>query len=415
MKERFPVAGYNWLKHETPDLPVREPRTHVGLNDEALRDGQQALVETEPPEEEKKAYIQSTSLFAEKVDLGFPGSSKDLEAEIVSLAKFIRDQNINIKPMVTGRGSSREDIGSILNVARALDGFGIEAYIFLDVSKERAKHEGWDRNELIDKFVSNTKLLVAHNIPVGVVLERWSRTSSEDQEEFIEMNLGEGARFITLADTQGIHNERSLKNELRWTFEKFGKNYPEVEFDAHFHNQRGLAVANSLVAAAEGIDRIHVTPGGIGEGAGNTDYVALLVNLNMDGYRDDALRGNIGRIKDTYSIFGIDVPKNAPFHKGAFESASGVHQSTFYKAAHELGSLSFYFCISPDEVDEKPTILLNRISGRAGVKYVLEVQEKLETNESMIDAVLEKAKNSRSVLSRENILESALRYNVDKE
>jgi len=413
MKERFPVAGYNWANHEIQDSAIRTPLTYIELSDEALRDGQQALVEVEPEERDKKLYIETSSIFADKIDLGFPGSSEEQEDEITRLAKHIRDNNISIKPMITGRGASREDVASILNVANGLDGFEIESYIFLDVSKERAKHEGWDRNDLIKKFLENTRSLVAHNIPVGVVLERWSRTGPEDQAEFIEMVLGEGIKFLILADTQGVHNEKSLKNELRWTFAQFGKKYPEVQYDAHFHNQRGLAVANSLIAATEGINRIHVTPGGIGEGAGNTDYVTLLGNLNLDGYRDDVLRGKIKRIKDSYDIFGISVPRNAPFHKGAFESSSGVHQSTFYKAAQELDTLSFYFCIDPEEVDEETTVLLNRMSGTAGVRYVLQIQEGLEINDQMVAAVLEKAKKSRSVLSRETILDAALRYNVD--
>jgi len=422
MKERFPVAGYNWANHDSVfDSPVRKPVSHIELNDEALRDGQQALVEIEPEENAKKIYIATTSIFAEKIDLGFVGSSQQLDDEIVKLAKYIRDNNINIKPMITGRGASDKDVSSILDVINKLDGFEIEAYIFLDVSRERALHEGWDRDYLINKFIKNTRLLIAHNIPVGVVIERWSRTSPSDQKDFIESVLGEGARFLVLADTQGIHGEKSLRNELRWVFSHFADIYPDVQYDAHFHNQRGLAVANSLIAASEGINRIHVTPGGIGEGAGNTDYVTVLVNLNIEGYRNDNLRGKIGQIKNSYEIFGINVSNNTPFHAGAFESSSGVHQSTFYKAAKSFDTLEFYFCINPEEVDEHPTLLLNRMSGSAGVKYVLEIQEGLKTNDQMINAVLKKAKSGRSVLSRETLLEIASKYNsnnsidIDKE
>ena len=58
----------------------------------------------------------------------------------------------------------------------------------------------------------------------------------------------------------------------------------------HFHNDYGLAVANSLAGIAAGANVVQCTVGGIGERAGNAslEEVAIALTMNEDQYQRKA-------------------------------------------------------------------------------------------------------------------------------
>jgi hydroxymethylglutaryl-CoA lyase len=58
-----------------------------------------------------------------------------------------------------------------------------------------------------------------------------------------------GARSITLGDTVGIANPR----RVRETYERLVAELPDVRLGAHFHDTRGMGVANALAAWQEGV------------------------------------------------------------------------------------------------------------------------------------------------------------------
>ena len=72
-------------------------------------------------------------------------------------------------------------------------------------------------------------------------------------------------------------NERGAGNVVRFIREVVDATGEDVGVDWHGHDDRGLAVINSLAAAAAGADRLHGTAIGIGERVGNTPIDQLLV------------------------------------------------------------------------------------------------------------------------------------------
>jgi len=69
-----------------------------------------------------------------------------------------------------------------------------------------------------------------------------------------------GIQEITLCDTVGFGNPRMVE-------EKFGaclRLFPRINFGAHFHNTRGLALANTLRAYDTGIRSFDAAAGGLG-------------------------------------------------------------------------------------------------------------------------------------------------------
>ncbi len=56
-----------------------------------------------------------------------------------------------------------------------------------------------------------------------------------------------------------------------------------IRVDWHGHNDRGLAVANSLAAIAGGANQVHAAANSLGEPCGNTAMELMLVNLRLMG------------------------------------------------------------------------------------------------------------------------------------
>jgi hydroxymethylglutaryl-CoA lyase len=69
-----------------------------------------------------------------------------------------------------------------------------------------------------------------------------------------------GVREITLCDTVGFGHPKTVEEKFRACFRFF----PEIQFGAHFHNTRGLALANALRAYDVGVRSFDSAAGGLG-------------------------------------------------------------------------------------------------------------------------------------------------------
>lgn len=69
-----------------------------------------------------------------------------------------------------------------------------------------------------------------------------------------------GVHGITLCDTTGM----AYPTQVRALFEGVKGSFPELELTAHFHNTRGMALANANAAIEAGINRFDASLGGLG-------------------------------------------------------------------------------------------------------------------------------------------------------
>jgi hydroxymethylglutaryl-CoA lyase len=76
----------------------------------------------------------------------------------------------------------------------------------------------------------------------------------------VEETVNLGIREITLCDTVGFGNPRLVEEIARACRARF----PEVTFGMHFHNTRGLGLANTLAAFQAGIRTFDTALGGLG-------------------------------------------------------------------------------------------------------------------------------------------------------
>ena len=401
---------YDWSKHEGPEKPVRQEQSYIELLDETFRDGLQGIqVDLHPSEEEKKIYLELTSKYADRVDLGYPGSEDGHKGEIARLLRYVIEKKLDIKPIVTGRGADVSDICPIIDISHELDGYPVGAYVFLDGSTERATLQGWNRREKISQLEQNINLLIKHSIPVAFVAERSSSTNPDELREVLEVAANAGSKTLVITDTQGRANPKAISRLCRWVADTFSS-YPDLSLEAHFHNSRGMAIANSIEAAHEGFDRIDVTFAGIGEGAGNADYLITLINLNMEGFRHDYLKDLKKFKKIASEILKYSIPSNTPFYgESAFATGSGIHASAILKEAGHHRQDQIYFCIDPVEIGEEIVVKIGPFSGQSSIIYVL-MQEGIKPTEEMVRSIFSEAKSSRGYLSKATILGIAERY-----
>ena len=79
--------------------------------------------------------------------------------------------------------------------------------------------------------------------------------------EWCERFIGEiGARGVTLCDTTGM----AYPSQVAALTQAFRERWPETELTLHFHNTRGMGLANVLAGIDAGADRFDASLGGIG-------------------------------------------------------------------------------------------------------------------------------------------------------
>lgn len=86
------------------------------------------------------------------------------------------------------------------------------------------------------------------------------RITEEDVDAIIEAYLKVGITEISLSDTSGMAVPNQVYNLCCHIKEK----YPQATWWLHFHNTRGLAMANIMAAMEAGIDRFDSSFGGLG-------------------------------------------------------------------------------------------------------------------------------------------------------
>ncbi len=412
---RQEVEGiYNWAKHEGSPSPIRTPRADLEIDDETLRDGLQGIqLEQHPTTESKRIYLLNAAPFINHADIGFPGPQESRKKEVADLINLVIGNNLKITLSAAGVAARpvEEAINPIIDLSHQFDGYPLEADLFWDASSYRSDVEKWDRAEMMQRIKLNIQLLKNHNLPVMFVPERATDTSPAELAEVLTMAADLGVDRICIADSRGIANERATRNILRWSFEEIGSKYPDIKWDLHQHNDKNLGVSNCLIAAEEGIDRVHATAFCIGERAGNVDLLILTLNLNEEGYRNDRNLVNVDRFAHLASdVLNYPIPANTPVYgDDAFASGSGIHASAIGKEQQLGRDYLLYFPFNPETVGRKPRIEVGRMSGRSNVQFKLRELGILETPELVAD-ILDAAQEGTGYLSNTTIRGIAQRH-----
>jgi len=136
---------------------------------------------------------------------------------------------------------------------------------------------GKDRIWVVNEMKKSVYYAKEKGLQVVVGLEDASRTSTDFLLHVIKEAKKLGVQRVRYADTVGIlYPQKTFKLicEIRRNI--------DISIEFHAHNDFGMAVANSVSAVMAGAEFVDSTFGGIGERAGNCDYVKLINALNKN-------------------------------------------------------------------------------------------------------------------------------------
>jgi hydroxymethylglutaryl-CoA lyase len=104
------------------------------------------------------------------------------------------------------------------------------------------------------KVAVNVSLSTSFGCPMS------GMTPISELMHWIDHFANEGVRGISICDTTGMANPQHVKEVC----EQAQSKYPTMEWTLHFHNTRGMGLANALAAVEVGINRFDSSLGGLG-------------------------------------------------------------------------------------------------------------------------------------------------------
>ena len=201
------------------------------------------------------------------------------------------------------------------------------------------------------------------------------------------------------------HGVRHLVAYVRQMILETGE---DVKVDWHGHNDRGLAVINTITAMMAGVDRVHATALGVGERVGNCSMDQLLVNLRLMGYIDNDLSRLAEYVEVASAGTGVPIPINYPvFGRDAFRTATGVHAAAIVKArkkGHDSLADQIYSGVPAAMVGKHQVIEIGFMSGLSNVVYWLQ-SHGFAPEDHLVQAIFRAAKDRNAVLTDDEILE----------
>jgi 2-isopropylmalate synthase len=395
---------HDWNIFTGAEIPAGR---RVMLNDETLRDGLQNPSVHDPSISEKIEILHlMESLGIDTVNIGLPGAGPRAYADTEALAREIVDSRMKIRPNAAGR-THQNDIRPIVEISEKV-GIPIEAATFLGSSPIRRLVEDWTVDHLQRTTEEAVKFAAAAGLPVMYVTEDTMRTDPATIVTLYSAAIRAGARAIVLCDTVGHATPRGAYNLVKFVIDEVVKPSGEkIRVDWHSHNDRGLAVANSLAAIAAGADQVHAAALALGERVGNTPMELMLVNLRLLGLIDHDLTQLKKYSEAVSKATHTPIPPNYPVvGRDAFRTATGVHAAAIVKAYkkgdRELAN-SIYSGVPSHLFGLEQIIEIGPLSGRSNVIYWLE-KRSIPVRDELVDKIFATAKQSERVMSDVEIL-----------
>ena len=144
---------------------------------------------------------------------------------------------------------------------------------------------------------------------------------------------------LALVDTFGVVSPHAMQYFVRHVKARINK-----RLEAHFHQDFGMGVANTIMALAEGVEVMHTTVLGIGERSGNTPMEEVVmalktmygVDIGIDCTKLTPLANLVQRLT------GVAVPKNkAIVGSGLYQIESGIIASWFKNCGEKYATELF--------------------------------------------------------------------------
>jgi isopropylmalate/homocitrate/citramalate synthase len=146
---------------------------------------------------------------------------------------------------------------------------------------------------------------------------------------------------LALVDTFGVVSPHAMQYFVRQVKARINK-----RLEAHFHQDFGMGVANTIMALAEGVEVMHTTVLGIGERSGNTPMeetvMALLTMYGVDVGLDYTKLTPLANL--VQQLTGVVVPTNkAIVGSSLYQIESGIIASWYKNCGEKFATELFPF------------------------------------------------------------------------
>lgn len=356
--------------------------------DTTLREGEQAPGVYFTPAQ--KARIASTldAVGVDFIEVGNPMADPEIAQAVRHIAAM------KLSATIGAHARCRiPDVDAALDCQAGLIG------IFLSVAEKRLRLDyGLSFRQAVD-HIQKVVAYVKEQSPQALVRYTPEDTVRSDFAHVVEASAAAveaGADIISIADTTGYMTPARHENlgtyvaELKAALAARGC-APMIA--VHCHNDRGLALANALQAAAAGADIFDASVLGLGERSGIVDLAQLALNLSELMGEPNPWR--LDRLAALYLLVtesaGRVVPHNFPIvGKFAFTHYSGVHVRAV------RADPSIYMSLDPAQFGFDWGLALGTQSGRYSIELALEMigRSDLAHEEELVRELLTQVKKA---------------------
>lgn len=326
----------------------------VQILDTTLREGEQTPGAVFSPEQKLEIAAGLDEVGVHWVSVGFPAVSQ---------------QELESAKRITGAGF-RFKTACLARVVPGDIDVGVESgadlvSMFLGGSDSHLKDKlRMTEAQALEKIQQGVRQCKDRGVLSSFGVEDFSRTPLPRLLRMYQAAVDAGVDQISLPDTLGVLTPTA-------TFRLVGllKAVLPVELALHFHNDLGLALANTLAGLEAGAEVGHVTVNGVGERCGNTclEELALVLTLKYGldlGFKLDRL----------YELSQL-VHRACGTQAGEHKPVTGRHCFTHESGIHVAGLLAnreAYQPYPPEMVGRHHEIVFGKHSGVHGIHHLAE-------------------------------------------
>jgi len=379
--ERWFTSPWNYLPEVTKGFAFPK---EIKIHDMTLRDGeQQAGIEFRKEEKVRIAEMLA-EVGVHRIEAGMPAVSRQDEEALKEIVKR------NLGPEIFAFCRC-----VVSDVERAAD-CGVDG-IVIEIPTSRHLIEyayQWPVERALDQSVKATSRAKELGLYTAFFTIDGSREDMDWLLDFIDKVATQGHMDgLVLVDTMGVCTPQAIGYFVQRVKERVKK-----PLEAHFHNDFGLAVANTLVALANGVEVAHTSICGVGERSGAAALedvvVALLTLYGID------LRLNYDKLYElaqmTVELSGHRLPQNKSIvGDGLFTVESGIVAMWLDRCTGPL--VTEVFPLHWELMGQNPPqVVLGKGAGKASILFWLE-RLGLEASEEEIDRLLPLVKEEAMV------------------
>jgi len=367
--DKWFTSPWNFAPEVTKDFRFAD---QIKIHDITLRDGEQQTGIIFTQDDKIRIAEALAEAGIQRIEAGMPAVSAADEAAIREIVK--RD----LGPEIYAFSRCMTD-----DVKRALD-CGVHGVVTeIPASGHLIEYAyKWPLEKAIDLSIKATNFAHEQGLKVVFFLIDFTRSDLNWALDLVTRVADEGHMdSLALVDTFGVVSPHAMPWFVKQVQARINK-----PLEAHFHQDFGTGVANTLIALAEGVEVAHTTVLGVGERAGNAPLeelaVALRAMYDVDLGIDYSKLYGLAKLVEQLS--GHRVPTNKPVvGDQLYQIESGIVTSWLRNVGEE--HVTEVFPIHWDLVGQRPGgSALGKGSGLDSVKiWAEQVGIELNDDEAM--------------------------------